>query len=225
VRRFAPWLLVLVACGAPAARPAAAEPTTASPPAAAGPTPDTSPAPRAPLCQAEPYRTHGTAIGCPSLGFVSVLPGRGWSLTETVPDAPRVVLAAELAPYFHMAVMTDAESAAGARSTEAVLTDLYARAAESARAQGLALTPPERGESRPNRPTLTYEVRDLAVDGQPYRSLHVWTSAVRPDGTRLDYHVSWTGPADRFDPELPETLEATTAAFVLLDAAGNALED
>jgi hypothetical protein len=216
-RRLAPWLFALVACGAPEGH---AQPTPPAP----------APAPR---CQTEPYRSQGTAIGCPDLGFVAVLPGRGWSLRESVANAPRVVLSAELAPYFQMAVMagasrvssTGASRASGGATSVAVLQGLYERAAESARAQGLELTPAELGESRTNRPTLMYEVRGLTVGGQPYRSLHVWTSARRPDGVRLDYHLSWTGPADRFDPELPETLAAATAAFVLVDRGGHAIAD
>jgi hypothetical protein len=216
LRRAALWLLALVACGAPAGH---AQPTPARP--------------SAPRCQAEPYRTQGTAIGCQSLGFVAVIPGRGWSLRESVPGAPRVLLAARLAPYFQLAIMAGAprgDSAGGAGANAgatslAVLRGLYARAAESARDQGLELTPAELGESRPNRPTLGYEVRGLTVEGQPYRSLHVWTSARRSDGLRLDYHLSWTGPATRFDPELPETLQASTAAFVLVDEQGHAIPD
>jgi hypothetical protein len=221
MRRLAPCLFVLVACGAPSGH---AHPASEPPPRVADAQPEAEPRPAAPRCVAEPYRTHGTAVGCGALGFVAVLPGRGWSLRESVPDAPRVILAAELSPYLQMAIMARAPED-GSEDPSVVLMDLYTRAAEGALAGGHELTPPELGESRPNRPTLTYEVRDLVVDGQPFRSLHVWTTARRPDGARLDYHLSWTGPVESVDPDLPRTMEATTAAFVLIGQDGRAIAD
>ena len=220
MRRLAPCLFALVACGAPSGH---AQPT-AEPPRPTETEARAESRPAAPRCVAEPYRTHGTAVGCQALGFVAVLPGRGWSLRESVPGAPRVLLAAELSPYLQMAVMARPPGDEPV-DADAVLMDLYARAAESARARGHELTAPELGESRPNRPTLTYEARDLVVDGQAYRSLHVWTTAQRPDGLRLAYHLSWTGPAERVDPELALTMQATTAAFVLVDDDGRAIAD
>ncbi len=177
-------------------------------------------------CGAEPYRERGTAVACPRRGFVALLPGRGWTVRDAVPGAPRVRLDARLAPYFHVAVSAAESTPSGGAppAPAAVLADLYARARAGSASRGVVLGPPTYGESRPNRPTVAYETEGLTVNGVPHRSAHVWTYGDRPGGERLVYHASWTGPADVYDPDLPATLEAMAAGFVLLDAAGEAID-
>lgn len=163
-------------------------------------------------------------LECPSLGFIAVLPGRGWTFRESVPGLPRVLFAARLGRSFHVAVSSAASDGAP-RDASKVLRDLYRRAAQGGRSRGLALTPPELGLSRPNRPTLAYEATGAIVNGQPQRSVHIWTCAWRGDGQRLEYHASWTGPSSAYDADLPETLLAMTAGFVLVDRSGRAIAD
>ncbi len=180
-----------------------------------------------PACAAENYGQHGSFVRCPSLGFVAVLPGRGWTVREAVPGSPRVIFAARHGRSFNVAVSTADPAGATATATDppTILRELYARAAAASRARGIELTPPDLGESRPFRPTLSYEARAISVNGEPHRSVHVWTYAGRPAGGRLVYHASWTGPEADYDRDLPETLLAMTAGFVLVDATGRPLAE
>jgi hypothetical protein len=79
------------------------------------------------------------------------------------------------------------------------------------------------------RPVILFEVTGIELEGKPVRSIHVWTALRRPDRRYVDYHLSWTGPAD--DPELagsqrraplPDRMVNFTSGFVTVDDQGHA---
>jgi hypothetical protein len=164
----------------------------------------------------------GVIIGCMSEHAILIAPGTGWTMEAAT--APVFLLASR--GYFHSSM-----SIAGEPSDEGVEAHLRARYARARAPENTRVGPMRLATTaKQQRPVLYYEIEGIVFNGGRVRSLHAWSALKRPDGRYVEYHSSWTGPAD--DPELVQTADHAplevrlvnyTEGFFTVDDAGHSV--
>jgi hypothetical protein len=108
---------------------------------------------------------------------------------------------------------------------EVLLEARYREAQQSSAGTGFSLQKPLfKAGRRTQRMTMAYEVMGPELERAGARSQHVWTSVVAADGSVLLYHVSWTGPGQRWSPSVEGSLDAMVDSIYALDERGQELK-
>lgn len=158
-------------------------------------------------------------LECQNDGVFIGLPGTRW---EAEPPAGRVFVAASMG-LFHVSARHSP-----LQGQPDVPTHL--REVEATLPKEPPHTTPQHAKSRKGADVFSYDITGLAVEGKAVKSTHVWTAARREDGGWVDFHVSWTGPADHpalasepGKPTLVDLLHAMADGFVTVDHDGKVL--
>ena len=110
-------------------------------------------------------------------------------------------------------------------SAEVFLEDRYQEAQKSSESSRFSLRKPVfKAGRRTERMTMAYEVVSPDLEKAGARSQHVWTSVAAADGSVLLYHVSWTGPGNRWSADVENTLGVMVDMMYALDDKGEELK-
>lgn len=163
-------------------------------------------------------------VACDDKEFLFIVPGTDWSVIE--PPVTSVIVSASSGPL-NLSVRLASEEETRYELREH-LSAIHRGIASGLAAEGFTVGEGEFEDAPNGHLVLRYEVSATADDGSRVRMVNAWTALRRSDRRYLDFHVSFTAPADdprwRIPSGMPgpkERLVELADHFVVTDGKGN----